>query len=230
MKDKKKFIEDVLQWQHYLWQIALLYWDNVTKWEELKDGIGLELGAREGGLSLWLAKKKIHVVCSDIQPSFDKARLLHSKYNVQNQIQYEVIDATQIPYENYFDIIVLKSVLGGIGANHQVDKQVKTIEEIHRALKPGGYFLFVENAQGTMMHQMLRKFRPWSVYWNYPTYSFFQKCLSKYFSYYDIQGFGFLGVCAPIPFFQRVLLPVDKFLSKFIPNNMQAILYGIARK
>ena len=37
---------------------------------------------------------------------------------ISSLIIYQDIDATNIPYENYFDIIVFKSIIGGIGRNN----------------------------------------------------------------------------------------------------------------
>ena len=58
----------------------------------------LELGARQGGLSLWLALKGNSVVCSDISYStqpheLQKAKDLHKKYNCEDRISCESIDA-----------------------------------------------------------------------------------------------------------------------------------------
>jgi SAM-dependent methyltransferase len=53
-------------------------------------------------------------------------------------IVYQNIDAANIPFKNCFDIIVFKSILGGIGRNDNIEIQQKVFDEIYESLKPGG--------------------------------------------------------------------------------------------
>jgi 2-polyprenyl-3-methyl-5-hydroxy-6-metoxy-1,4-benzoquinol methylase len=227
---KNKELKDIIQWQIHLWKIPLLYWEKSIAWEKFKQPNALEIGAREGGLSLWLAQKNFNVVCSDLQNPENIANPLHKKYNVQDKITYASIDATNILYENHFDIIILKSVLGGIGSNNQSEKQIKTIKEIYKALKPSGYFLFAENAKGSLIHQILRKSRKWNAYWNYPTYDFMKQHISATFKNYEIKGVGFCSSLLPIDHFQKIFVPIDKVLSNIVPLSYQPVLYGFAQK
>lgn len=225
-----EYSKDVLQWQVPLWKVPLLYWEKNIPWNSFENPVSLEIGAREGGLSLWLAKKHFYVICSDIHNPQKMASTLHQKYHVQERINYESINATQIPYENYFDLIIMKSVLGGIGAHQRTDLQIQTIKEIHKALKPNGYFLFAENARASILHRSFRKFKAWNVYWNYPTLSFLQTHLTKHYSYVQIKSFGFLSTFAYSEKMQEVLVLLDNILCKFIPSYWQHIIYGIAKK
>jgi hypothetical protein len=61
----KELAKDIIQWDIKSWSKALEYWDNNTDWNNVKNG--LELGGREGGLSLWLALKGKETVCSDLK-------------------------------------------------------------------------------------------------------------------------------------------------------------------
>src|SRR5690606_26588047 len=112
---------------------------------------------REGGLSLWMALKGKTVVCSDLEDVESTAEPLHTRYKVNNLITYQDIDATNIPYENHFDVIAFKSIIGGIGRNNNPEIQAKVFTEIHKALKPGGKLLFAENLVASPFHQRLRK-------------------------------------------------------------------------
>lgn len=225
----QEYLKDILQWQWNLWKIPLLFWEKTIHWDTFNYPIALEIGAREGGLSLWLANKNFKVVCSDIQNPKIAASTLHEKYNVHEKIEYQIIDATNIPYENYFDIILFKSVLGGIGYHRQTEKQIKTIQQIYKALKPSGYLLFAENAKGSYVHHLLRKNRQWSTYWNYLNYDFFKKNLSL-FQNYKIKGTGFCSTLLPFNVTQKFLIHIDQLFNKFIPLSCQPILYGIAQK
>ncbi len=148
----KELTKDIIQWDIKSWSKALGYWDSNIDWSKVQNG--LELGGRQGGLSLWLALKGKQTICSDLK---DTAEPLHLRYNVTSLIEYQDIDATNIPYENHFDIKVFKSIIGGIGRNYNYEIQQKVFKEIYKALKPGGKLLFAENLIASSVHQKLRK-------------------------------------------------------------------------
>ena len=110
----KEFMQDVIEWDIKNWWRAISFWEEVYPMQDLSGKKVLDIGGRNGGLSLYFALKGADVICSDIrEDGFAKARELHKKYNVQQKVTYEAIDATNIPYKEYFDIICFKSVLGG---------------------------------------------------------------------------------------------------------------------
>jgi SAM-dependent methyltransferase len=126
----------------------------------------LALGEHNGGLSLWLALMGKQVICSDLENAEKQAMALHERYNVTDKVRYENIDATNIPYKDKFDIVIFKSMLGGIGKNNNMELQQKVICEIHKALKPGGKLLFAENLRASPLHEFLRKrFISWGRRW-----------------------------------------------------------------
>jgi 2-polyprenyl-3-methyl-5-hydroxy-6-metoxy-1,4-benzoquinol methylase len=91
------------------------------------------LGARRGGLSLWMAAKGHHVTCSDIESPRETARPLHDKYGVTGRIRYEALNAAELPYRDRFDLIVFKSVLGAVGAQGGVERQRTAVQQIYQA-------------------------------------------------------------------------------------------------
>src|SRR5690606_14275534 len=121
---------------------ALYFWESNST-NLVPENKALEVGARYGGLSLWLALKGLRVVCSDINDPPDKAKKKHEYYGVSDFVCYEKINALQIPYENEFDIVILKSVLGGIGMYNNSKNITDALGNIYKALKPGGELLFV---------------------------------------------------------------------------------------
>jgi 2-polyprenyl-3-methyl-5-hydroxy-6-metoxy-1,4-benzoquinol methylase len=131
----KELVNDIIQWDVNSWSKALYFWNE--KLDFSNKNIGLELGAKNGGLSLYLALNGLNTICSDYIDCTLIAKPLHEKYNVTSLINYETIDALNIPYENYFDVIAFKSILGGIGRNNNYDNIIKTINQIYKALKPG---------------------------------------------------------------------------------------------
>jgi SAM-dependent methyltransferase len=225
----KELTKDIIQWDIKSWSKALSYWDNKIDWGKIENG--LELGGREGGLSLWLALKGKTIVCSDLNDVQKTAEQLHIRQNVSSLIKYQDIDATNIPYENYFDIIVFKSIIGGIGRNDNYKIQQKVFKEIYKALKPGGKLLFAENLIASAFHQRLRKrFVNWGSSWRYVSIKEMNEFL-KDFSCCDIKSTGVLGTFGRNESQRNLLSTIDELiLNKICPDNWKYIIYGIAEK
>ena len=225
----KELTKDIIQWDIKSWSKALSYWDNKIDWGKIENG--LELGGREGGLSLWLALKGKTIVCSDLNDVQKTAEQLHIRQNVSSLIKYQDIDATNIPYENYFDIIVFKSIIGGIGRNDNYKIQQKVFKEIYKALKPGGKLLFAENLIASPFHQRLRKrFVNWGSSWRYVSIKEMNEFL-KDFSCCDIKSTGVLGTFGRNESQRNLLSTIDELiLNKICPDNWKYIIYGIAEK
>lgn len=225
----QEITKDILQWDIKSWSKALRYWEDTTHWSLVKNG--LELGGREGGLSLWLSLKGITTVCSDLSNVKETAEKLHLKYNVTSHISYQDIDATNIPYENHFDVIVFKSIIGGIGSNNNIAIQQKVFKEIHKALKPGGKLLFAENLIASPLHQWLRKrFVNWGSRWRYVSNDEMKNFLQD-FSSYEIKATGVLGTFGRNENQRKFLSTLDQLLlNPICPNNWKYIVYGFATK
>lgn len=225
----QKRTKDIMQWDVKSWSKALSYWESNIVWDKVQNG--LELGGREGGLSLWLALKGKTVVCSDLKNVKETAQQLHLQYNITSHITYQDIDATDIPYENYFDIIVFKSIIGGIGRNDNYGIQQKVFNEIYKALKPGGKLLFAENLKASSFHQRVRKrFVNWGSSWRYVSINEMRKFL-KDFSNCEIKTTGILGTFGRNESQRNLLSSMDKLiLNKICPENWKYICYGIAEK
>jgi SAM-dependent methyltransferase len=225
----KELTKDIIQWDIKSWSKALSYWDRKIDWGKIENG--LELGGREGGLSLWLALKGKTIVCSDLNDVQKTAEQLHIRQNISSLIKYQDIDATNIPYENYFDIIVFKSIIGGIGKNDNYKIQQKIFKEIYKALKPGGKLLFAENLIASPFHQLLRKrFVKWGSSWRYVSIKEINEFL-KDFSYCDIKTTGVLGTFGRNESQRNLLSTIDELIiNKICPDNWKYIIYGIAEK
>jgi len=225
-KDLKK---DIIQWDVRSWSKALSYWEENVAWDNVQNA--LELGGREGGLSLWLALKGIKVVCSDLKDVKTTAEQLHIRHDVTSLIEYQDIDATNIPYENHFDVIVFKSIIGGIGRNDNYEIQQKVFKEIYKALKPGGKLLFAENLIASPFHQRLRKrYVNWGSTWRYVSIKEMNEFLQD-FSSFEIKSTGVLGTFGRNESQRNILSKVDQLvLNTISPSNWKYISYGIAVK
>jgi SAM-dependent methyltransferase len=226
----REFIQDVMEWDVVNWSKALQYWDRSLDLD-LSNCIALELGSRRGGLSLWMAVKGARIICSDLESPESKAGNLHKKHGVVHRIRYESINATDIAYENYFDIILFKSVLGDVGREGHKEMQARAIEQIYRALKPGGKLLFAENLAGTSIHQFLRRsYVNWGAYWRYLTVEETKQLCGNFKSFKFITR-GFLGSFGMNEMQRQILGRIDSlFFDGILPDRMKYILIGVAEK
>lgn len=221
-------VQEYIQWDIKSWAKALDYWEQHVDWSKIHTA--LELGGRQGGLSLWLAEKGIDTVCSDYQNTQAMASTLHEKHNVCEKIHYQDIDATNIPYENQFDLIVFKSIIGGIGKKDR-EIQRRIFNEIYKALKPGGVLLFAENMVATKVHQSLRKrANKWGDYWRYLTLEDLYEFMHN-FSETTVLTTGFLATFGRNEKQKSIFNSADKFIfNPILPKKWKYIGYGIARK
>jgi SAM-dependent methyltransferase len=225
----KELQKDIIQWDIRSWSKALTFWEDHVDWENVENG--LELGGHEGGLSLWLALKEKTIVCSDLKDVKSTAEKLHLKHGVSSFITYQDIDATNIPYENHFDIIVFKSIIGGIGRDNNYEIQQKVFKEIYKALKPGGKLLFAENLIASPLHRFMRKrFVKWGNAWRYVSVKEMNKFLSD-FSTFQLKTTGVLASFGRNESQRNVLSKIDEIvLNRVCSENWKYISYGIAVK
>lgn len=222
-------IKDFIQWDVKTWSKALNFWDKTVDWSSVSTA--LELGSREGGLSLWLSQKGIETTCSDYMDTQERAKPLHSKHGSPKNIHYQDIDATQIPYENHFDLIVFKSIVGGIAKGDHIEVQQRVFDEIFKALKPGGVLLFAENLTSTKVHQKLRaRHNAWGDYWRYISLEELDSFLAN-FSSTQIKTTGVLGTFGRSEKQKKFLAGIDYLaINPATPKNWKYVGYGIAVK
>ncbi len=190
-----------------------------------------ELGARRGGLALWLALQGHSVICSDLEENAAIAGPLHERYGVDSRITYEAIDSTQIPYENRFDVIAFKSMLGGVAWNGDAQRQSAAVRSMYRALKPGGVLLFAENLRGSPMHRLLRRrFVTWNSIWRYVSIDEMLEYLHL-FAVVRYETTGFLGLCGRTQGTSDMLGRADGLVfDRIVPPHSRYIIYGVATK
>ncbi len=226
---KEELLEAILQWDSKAWSRALHYWDNQVEWGTVKTA--LELGGNSGGLSIWLASNGVDVICSDLEGVEEKASGHHAPFEFRNKITYQDINACDIPYENLFDLVVFKSVLGGVGRDNNFSKQKEAVDQIYNALKPGGKLLFAENLIASPVHRFARKkFVHWGKSWRYLTLNEMKSLLSG-FETYSIRATGFASAFGRSNGQRNSLASLDRlFFNYSVPKNWKYIAYGVAIK
>ncbi len=217
-----------LNWNVKPFSIVIDYWDSILVDNYPNDCIGLEIGAREGGLSLYLAERLgIKVICSDLKNPKKSAFPIHKKFTTKKLICYDSQNCLNLSYEeNKFDFIIFKSCIGALGSKR---KQNIAISEMYRCLKKDGILLFAENGKSSILHRIFRKINKYSDYWYYPSYYEFKSYLNC-FSEYKLKSTGFFTVYHRNKFYLNIALFLDKIFSQFIPTKYKYIIYGYAKK
>jgi SAM-dependent methyltransferase len=221
---------EIVEWDVENWSVALDYWQRHSALT-LSTCTALEIGSRHGGLSLWLALSGATVVCSDLNGPSDAAVRKHDRYGVSKSIRYERVDALNLPYADAFDLLVFKSVLGGIGHNGERERQRQAVQEMYKALKPGGELWFAENLVGSPVHSVLRDlFIDWAPRWRYISMGELADFLDPFASV-TCRTFGVLGAFGRSERQRTILGRIDKLiLNALVPAGWRYIAVGVARK
>lgn len=220
---------DVIHWDIVNWSQALRYWEQGTS-IDFSTCRALELGAgRSGGLSLWLALHGAEVVCSTLGEVPSQVRATHRAYGVEAQIAYEPLDMRSMSYENTFDVIAFKSVLGAVEGG--AEKRLAAVDHIYRALRPGGELLFAENLAATPLHMALRRrFGEARCGWHYMTIPDMKTLLARFVSMRYITT-GVTGALGRTSWQRNLLGCLDQgLLNRLLPEEWRYIMIGIATK
>lgn len=221
---------DFIEWDVRNWSIALDFWAQETS-QDFSRCSALEIGSRHGGLSLWLAHQGANVTCSDVGGPSRRATAKHAAAGVSSRVTYASVNANDIQYENHFDIVVFKSVLGAIGGHRGLEGQVAAVRQMYDALKPGGELLFAENLIAAPIHRYLRgHFVSWSRAWRYVSIKEMREFLAP-FSYFTYRTAGFAGAFGRTPGQRDILGLIDRlFLTRMVPASWRYVIVGLARK
>lgn len=225
-----KIPEKVVEWDIKNWSRAIKFWEKDMP-ENLEGIKVLNIGGRNGGLSLFWALKGADVVCSDISSAgFKRAKKLHKKYGVSEKISYEVIDVLEMSFQEEFDIVTFKSVGGGVGSNGHYDRQELMIENIYNALKPGGTLYFAENLISSPFHQWVRKkFVKWGDSWRYISIGEAKK-LTRNFASFHYWCVGVFGCFGRNKVLSLLFGNIDCVFDRFFKPTTKYIISGICKK
>lgn len=219
---------DIVGWDVTTWVRAVAFWEQQLGTADVTLNC-LEVGAGPGGPSLLLALKGHTVVCSNWDGTEAQARPLHDKYG-QSSIAYRDVDVTDIPITEQFDLIVFKSVLGGLAPFGKSSREA--MREIHRALKPGGRLLFAENMRGTILHRLARWFayRRRAGSWEFMPLSRMREHLQDFDSF-EVHTTGVLALFGITESQRNTLGGADgRVFDRAVPPSWRYVAYGVATK
>jgi SAM-dependent methyltransferase len=228
--DAHAALPDIIGWDVVNWSQALAFWN--ARAQIPKAASCLELGCgSNSSLSLWLALLGNSVLCSDFGGVPESTKATHRRHGVADRISYGDVDASAISYRERFDVIIFKSMLGGVVRTDPGRLSREIVSRIHDALKPGGMLLFAENLTSTPAHRFARSyFVGRGATWHYFALSELEGMLSCFRSF-ELTTFGFLGCFGRSEPQRRLLGKLDSsILDKLVPARWHYIAAAIAYK
>ena len=215
------------EWDTATWSRALSVWgpDLLTREKTGRPLRCLEVGARRGGLSAWLASRGHHCLATDLSMP---ERPNHSG---TGRVEVAALDLVGGQLDELFDVIVVKSVLGSVRAVRGEAGLRSAQANLVEMLADDGAIWFAENLSASRLHRGIRRrFVAWSDRWHYFTPDELQAALSPGCS---VEGFATTGVTAVFGRTEnqrRHLARLDAALETVVPEGARYVGYGVARK
>lgn len=78
----KKELKDIINWDVETWKEILPYWEEQLVGYEKTTSVCIEIGARDGGITLWMALNGFKMICSDNYYDLEDAKKLHTEYKI----------------------------------------------------------------------------------------------------------------------------------------------------
>ncbi len=227
---EKAIKKSVVQWDIKNWSRAMSLWEKDLP-DDLSGKKVLDIGGGGGGLSVFFALKGADVYCTDLTLDREaEARQNFEKWGVCDKIRYEQLDVTKMSYKQEFDIVVFKSVMGGVGWNNNYHNQQLMFENIYEGLKNGGTLYFAENLVASPLHQWARKkFAKWGTSWRYITIEE-AKELATRFKSFTYATYGILGVFGRKTFLAEVFGTIDSVFDRFVKEHNRYIISAVCKK
>lgn len=227
---EKALKKAVIQWDVKNWSRAMSLWEKELP-EDMQGKKVLDIGGGGGGLSVFFALKGADVLCTDLTlDRIEEAQRNFEKMGVSDKIRYEQLDVTKMSYRGGFDIVVFKSVMGGVGWNDNYHNQQLMLENIYEALNEGGILCFAENLVASPFHQWLRKkFTKWGTSWRYITIEEVRELTTR-FRHFSYATYGVLGVFGRKTFLAEILGTIDSVFDRFVREHNRYIISVVCKK
>ncbi len=230
-------LKDIIEWDVRSWSRCLDFWAPVVRLQDTNSAQVLTVGERNGGISLWFALQGFNVICTDRGGPTRQASELHRRYGVSDRVAYADVNIFSMPYSDAsFDIVACKSVIGGLkavyrdAATRTLENQSRAVQEIHRVIKPGGYFLGAENLVGTWFHRNTRYWvKHGRVGWRHLTRPEIDR-LFACFKVVEQRPYGFLGSRSTLLGLDCLSAMIDSRVCPLLPVDWHYISFIRAKK
>ena len=237
IRDNRAMVEDCCGWNKKTWADGVEYALSALP-DDLRGKRVLEVGAsNRSTIAPILAAKGARAVCSYYQKSkglVENGRLkyIRDKYGIAD---IPTLEANIYDIHGRFDVIVMKSVLGGICRSSNYDCIRSTIKKLSKDnVADGGVILSIDNGYVTLFEK-LRLYRgKGGRSWSYLDRDKLLACLSDF----DVvtKGFGYLNVASAsfqlggnFEFINNIVYRVDKALISLFDPSERAVLSTIIR-
>lgn len=128
-----------------------------------------------------------------------------------------------------YDLIIFKSILGGISRDNNLPLAKEAIDNMQAMLRPGGTILFAENLRGSAFHRLARRlFVKWGDSWNYLTVSELEELFSD-FEHVEIKATGFATAFSKGKLNGLLALLDHWIFNRIFGKKVKYVGYGIAK-
>jgi ubiquinone/menaquinone biosynthesis C-methylase UbiE len=230
-----KVFEKSIGWDVANWGRAIQFW--LDSGVDFKNKSVLELGAggANGGLSLLAGSLGAsNILCTDYEEPREEAKRIHKELGLCDKVSYKSMSALDINCDEKFDIVLFKSMLGGIIREQNLDVGREILKQVDSVLKPGGIVCLAENLQGTKLHMLLRSVlgsarNDWRYFFLDEIRNMLESTGS--FTIMHDRTFGFLGALGRNENQKRLLGKVDKlFWEKIVSQKNLYVYTGVLKK
>lgn len=224
-------VTDSIGWDVSTWARALTFWSANTRLGPGSKVLEVGAGGDNAGLSLWLADQGLDVTCSGLEPPSAAMRDRHRQYGVADRITYVSADVLTMPFVGEFDLVVFKSVLGRVGADDHFNLQQHAVEQMYKALRPGGELWFAENAAGSLLHRAARRhFGAGRWQWRYVDLDELPALMAPFEDYLSMT-FGLTAAFGRTERQRHALARLDHAgLDRAAPPSWRYVMAGVANK
>ena len=231
-----ELINQAIGWDIVNWGQSLKFLNKNIELDRINNALEIGVGSDSGGISIYLASKNINVLCTDYKDVNNSVIDIHRNYPFANLIEYGDMDILNINpmYKNKFDLVVFKSVLGGLDGNNHIRIAEKAIENLYECLNENGYLFFSENLAATRFHMYIRNNFGWGRNnrgWNYYKIEELISAINNKFEDFIYETKGFIGCFGRNETQKTILGNIDKyFLDYLLKNENKYIFYCICKK
>tara|TARA_B100000963_G_C22417771_1_gene576253 strand:+ start:104 stop:817 length:714 start_codon:yes stop_codon:yes gene_type:complete len=233
-----KLLNDIIGWDTINWGKSIDFFEENIDFSNMQNA--LEIGAGNwGGYSLYFASKNIKTICSNPLGDFHNVKKIHEAYPFAKKIKYEKIDALNIGYQNKFDCIGFKSVMGILGEKNtdrfaNLDVQKKMITQVSKALKKGGHLIFADNLKGSKFHQFVNNKFGWGKNnkgWRYFSIDEYIEIIGDEFELVNYATAGVFGLIGKKEKLKKIIGTLDSFFfNRLVNENSRYIIFCVFRK